>query len=145
MQPHSRASVRRGADEADARSYVRVGQPSWAIGACSSHPMGRTGGRPSLGEPPCRIHSENTYNTVALRCSLSSGVLMSLVRAALLGPAAIARYCLPLTAKVIGGAEKPEPTLTFHSSSSVVSSYAATVPSMSARKISPPPVASVPL
>jgi hypothetical protein len=27
---------------------------------------------------------------------------------------AIATYCLPLTSKVMGGAEKPEPTLIFH-------------------------------
>src|SRR5579863_569810 len=59
-------------------------------------------------------HSENTYSTVALRCCLSSGVLTSLLKAALLGPDAIARYCLPLTANVIGGAAKPEPTLIFH-------------------------------
>ena len=32
-------------------------------------------------------------------------------------PDAIAMYCLPLTSNVIGGAEKPEPTLIFHSSS----------------------------
>jgi hypothetical protein len=31
-------------------------------------------------------------------------------------------YCLPLTSNVIGGAEKPEPTLIFYSSSSVASS-----------------------
>lgn len=34
---------------------------------------------------------------------LESGVLMSLDLAALLGPDAIAKYCLPLTSKVIGG------------------------------------------
>ena len=49
-----------------------------------------------------------------------------------------------MTSKVIGGAQKPEPVLTFHNSSSVVSSNAATVPSNSPRKISPPAVASVP-
>ena len=69
---------------------------------------------------------------------------MSLVLAPLLGPDTIATYCLPLTSKVIGGAVKPAPTLTFHSSSSVVSSYAAMVPSSSARKTSPPAVESVP-
>ena len=42
---------------------------------------------------------------------------------------------MPLTSNVIGGAEKPEPTLIFHNSSSVVSSNAATVPSSSARTI----------
>src|SRR5580704_8972214 len=67
-------------------------------------------------------YSPNTYSTVALRCSLSSGVRMSLLWDAGLGPDAMARYCLPLTSKVIGGAEKPEPTSTFHTSSSVVSS-----------------------
>ena len=66
------------------------------------------------------------------------------LRATGLGPDTIATYCLPLTSKVIGGAEKPEPTLIFHSSSSVVSSKAATVPSSSARNTRPPPVASVP-
>ncbi len=34
----------------------------------------------------------------------------------------MATYCLPPTSNVIGGALKPEPTLSFHSSSSVVSS-----------------------
>jgi hypothetical protein len=43
-------------------------------------------------------------------------------REARLSPDRIATYCLPPTSKVIGGAEKPEPTLTFHTSSSVVSS-----------------------
>jgi hypothetical protein len=38
------------------------------------------------------------------------------------GPAKIATYCLPPTSKVIGGAEKADSTLTFHTSSSVVSS-----------------------
>jgi hypothetical protein len=37
-------------------------------------------------------------------------------------PAVIAKYCLPLTSKVIGGAEKPDPKLIFHNSSSVMSS-----------------------
>jgi hypothetical protein len=37
-------------------------------------------------------------------------VRTSLDSACGLGPAAIARYCLPFTANVIGGAEKPEPT-----------------------------------
>jgi hypothetical protein len=49
----------------------------------------------------------------------------SRVREPGLGPDTIATYLLPLTSNVIGGAEKPEPTLTFHSSSSVVSSNAA--------------------
>ena len=60
-------------------------------------------------------------------------------------PAAIATYCLPFTSKVIGGAWKPEPALNFHSSSRVVSSYAAMVPSSSALKTRPPPVESAPL
>jgi hypothetical protein len=52
-------------------------------------------------------HSPNTYNTVALRCSLSSGALAHR-RLPLAGsvPDAIATYCLPLTSKVMGGAEK---------------------------------------
>jgi hypothetical protein len=70
---------------------------------------------------------------------------MSLALAEALGPDAIAIYCLPPTSKVIGGAEKPEPTLIFQSCSSVVSSNAATVPSVSLRKTSPPPVDTVPL
>jgi len=41
-----------------------------------------------------------------------------------------------LTSNVIGGAEKPEPTLIFHNWSRVVSSNAATVPSTSARNTS---------
>jgi hypothetical protein len=89
--------------------------------------------------------SPKTYSTVAWRWSLSSGVLMSLALAEALGPDAIAIYCLPPTSKVIGGAEKPEPTLIFQSCSSVVSSNAATVPSVSLRKTSPPPVDTVPL
>ena len=60
------------------------------------------------------------------------------------GPDAIATYCLPLTSKVMGGAEKPEPILIFHNSSSEVSSKAATVPSIRPRKTSPPPVDSAP-
>ena len=57
-------------------------------------------------------HSPNTYKTVALRCSLSSGALARR-RLPLAGsvPDAIATYCLPLTSKVIGGAEKAEPIL----------------------------------
>src|ERR1700675_1192550 len=90
-------------------------------------------------------HSANTCSTSALRCSRSSGVLTSLPLAPGLGPETIAIYCLPLTSNVIGGAEKPEPTLIFHNWSSVVSSNAATVPSTSPRNRSPPPVASVPL
>src|SRR5262245_50855396 len=101
-------------------------------------------GRP-IGDNLGRSYSPNTYSTSALRCSLSSGVLTSLLFAEGLGPDAIAIYCFPPASKVIGGAEKPDPTLIFHTSSSVVSSKAATVPSSSARKIRPPPVASVPL
>src|SRR6202035_5446558 len=83
-------------------------------------------------------HNTNTYSTTALRCSRSSGVLTSLALAAGLGPETIATYCLPLASNVIGGAEKPEPTLIFHNWSRVVSSNAATVPSSSARNTSPP-------
>src|SRR5215813_283667 len=90
-------------------------------------------------------HIAKTYSTSAWRWSLSSGVFSSLRRETGLGPDTMATYCLPLTSNVIGGAEKPEPILIFHSSSSVVSSYAATVPSSSARNTRPPPVASVPL
>jgi hypothetical protein len=56
----------------------------------------------------------NTYRTVALRWSLSSGVSRSFVREVALGPDAIAIYCLPLTSNVIGGAPNPAPTLIFH-------------------------------
>jgi hypothetical protein len=45
---------------------------------------------------------------------------------------AIAPYCLLLNSNAIGGAEKREPTLISHISSSVVSSKAATVPSSKA-------------
>src|SRR5262249_16966818 len=89
-------------------------------------------------------YKPKTYSTVALRCSLSSGVLTSLFLAAVLGPDTIATYCLPPTSKVMGGAENPEPTLIFHNSSSEVSSKAATVPSNRPRKTKPPAVASVP-
>src|SRR5579864_1276754 len=77
--------------------------------------------RRSAARPP--VHSPNTYSTVALRCSLSSGALARL-RLPLAGsvPDAIATYCRPLTSKVIGGAEKAEPILIFHNSSSEVSS-----------------------
>jgi hypothetical protein len=37
---------------------------------------------------PLSLHTENTFSTVVLRCSLSSKVLTSLLKAALLGPAA---------------------------------------------------------
>ena len=70
----------------------------------------------------CSAQSPKTYSTVAWRWSLSSGVLTSLALAETLGPDAIAIYCLPPTSKVMGGAEKPEPTLIFQSCSSVVSS-----------------------
>jgi hypothetical protein len=40
--------------------------------------------------------------------------LMFFNRACGLGPDTIATYCLPSNAKVIGGAEKPEPMFTFH-------------------------------
>src|ERR1700731_4172069 len=51
-----------------------------------------------------RRQSENTYSTVPLRWSFSSGVLTMCALAFPLGPVVIARYCLPLTANVIGGA-----------------------------------------
>src|SRR5262249_43866677 len=91
-----------------------------------------------------RFHSPNTYSTVALRCSLSSGMLSARRLASGLRPEAIATYCLPLNSKVIGGAAKGEPTLIFHSSSSVASSKAAPVPSKRPTNTRPPPVASVP-
>src|SRR5258708_21218062 len=57
-------------------------------------------------------HKPKTYSTVALRCSLSSGVRTSLLWDAGLGPDATATYCLPLTSNVIGGAGNPDPTIT---------------------------------
>src|SRR6266481_728587 len=89
-------------------------------------------------------HKPNTYSTVALRWSLSSGVARSFVREVALGPDAIAIYCLPLTSNVIGGAPNPAPTLILHSWLREVSSKAATVPSIRARNTSPPAVASAP-
>ena len=59
---------------------------------------------------------------VWLRISRSSGVNTCRDAAILLKPDRIAMYCLPSTAKVIGGALKPEPTLIFQSCSRVVSS-----------------------
>src|ERR1700686_1385396 len=90
-------------------------------------------------------HSPNTYKTVGLRCSLSSGALARR-RLPLAGsvPDAIATYCLPLTSKVMGGAEKAEPTFIFHNSSSVLSSNAVTVPSIRPTNTRPPPVESAP-
>src|SRR5262245_8880210 len=99
-------------------------------------PAGLTRNPPHSGRP----HRPKTYSTVALRCSLSSGVRTSLLWEAVLGPDATATYCLPFTSNVIGGAAKPDPTLIFHSWSRVVSSKAATVPSSSARNTSPPAV-----
>src|SRR5260370_25715763 len=75
-----------------------------------------------------RAHSPNTYSTVAWRCSLSSGVFMSLALAGPLGPDAIATYCLPLTSNVNGGPAEPQAALTFHSSPSLRSAYPSTVP-----------------
>src|SRR5947209_6733544 len=69
---------------------------------------GRSPPHPTNAEQPnpkLQFHKPKTYSTVALRCSLSSGVLMSLLLAAMLGPDTIAIYCLPLTSNVIGGAE----------------------------------------
>jgi hypothetical protein len=54
------------------------------------------------------ILSEKTYSTVALRCSLSSGVSTGLFVAEAPCPAVIANYCLPLTSKLIGGADLPQ-------------------------------------
>src|SRR5215467_12162838 len=67
-------------------------------------------------------HSPNTNSMGWLRCSFSSGVNTCLLSAMRLSPARIATYCLPLTSKVIGGALKPTPTLTFQSCCNVVSS-----------------------
>ena len=94
-----------------------------------------------IGQPV--FYKPKTYSTVAWRISLSSGNRI-LLRITPLGPDAIATYCVPLISYVIGGAVKPDPTLIFHNSSRVVSSYAATVPSNSARNTSPPPVESAP-
>src|SRR5690242_18909866 len=80
----------------------------------------------------CCQSSANTYSAVAWRWSFSSGVFTSLRLAVMLGPEATATYCFPLTSNVIGGAEKPEPTLNDQSCSRLVSSYAAIVPSISA-------------
>ena len=56
------------------------------------------------------------------RISRSSGVKTCLVFDTRLSPVRIATYCLPPASNVIGGAEKPVPTLIFHSCSSDVSS-----------------------
>src|SRR5215471_3705135 len=108
-------------------------------------PQGSIAQVPSCGAGAEFDHSPNTYNTEALRCSLSSGALARR-RLPLAGsvPDAIATYCLPLTSKVMGGAEKAEPILTFHNSSSEVSPKAATVPSIRPTKTRPPPVDSTP-
>ena len=68
------------------------------------------------------LYRPNTYSTVALRCSLSSGVLASRRLADSPPPDTIATYCLPLTSKLMGGALKGAPRFIFHNSSSVVSS-----------------------
>jgi hypothetical protein len=88
--------------------------------------------RPARGAAAER-YSPNTESTMALRYPLSSGALIRLACSE-----AIATYCLPLNSNAIGGAEKREPTLIFHISSSVVSSKAATVPSSKARNRRPP-------
>jgi hypothetical protein len=77
--------------------------------------------------PPMLLPLQCEDCTVGLRWSLSSGVLTRLALAAVVGPDVIARYALPLTSKVIGGAQKPEPLLIFRNSPSVVSSNAAAV------------------
>src|SRR5215467_4978841 len=108
-------------------------------------PQGSIAQVPSCGAGAEPDHSPNTYNTEALRCSLSSGALARR-RLPLAGsvPDAIATYCLPLTSKVMGGAEKADPILIFHNSASEVSSKAATVPSIRPTKTRPPPVDSTP-
>src|SRR5579862_5364022 len=88
------------------------------------------GGQLIDGTASSRVYNPNTNSTAAWRCSLSSGVLIFLSRACGLGPDTMATYCLPPTSKVIGGAEKPEPILTLHNCSRVVSSNAAKVPSV---------------
>ncbi len=62
--------------------------PRWRRGSSR-----RARGRDRSGSR--RAQSPNTYSTVALRCSFSSGVLTSLRRAVWLGPETIATYCLP--------------------------------------------------
>src|ERR1700730_8992665 len=88
--------------------------------------------------------SPNTKIMVAFEKFFMSGDRASLLRALRKRPDAMARYCLPSTAYVIGGALKPVPTLTDHSSSSVWSSSATTVPSRSAVTTMPPAVDSTP-
>src|SRR5262245_21072911 len=79
-------------------------------------------GRDKRGHDESWAHNPNTYSMVALGMPRSSGERAILARPTLLMPEAMAMYCLPSTAKVMGGAEKPVPILTFHSSSSVWSS-----------------------
>src|SRR6266849_10267253 len=137
----------RGLLPAGPESIVTGGNHMGGIGVADS---GFAKARPA-GDSDCQRQSAqpsayklNTYSTVALRSSLSSGVSRSFVREVALGPDAIAIYCLPSTSNVIGGAPNPAPTLIFHSWSRVVSSKAATVPSMRARNTIPPAVASSP-
>src|SRR5258708_1038548 len=123
---------------------ARRARPEPAIGPAKGRTRGSTHPAGCQGPPRASAHKPNTYSTVALRWSLSSGVASSFVREVALGPDAIAIYCLPLTSNVIGGAPNPAPTLIFQSWLREVSSKAATVPSRRARNTSPPAVASAP-
>src|SRR5260370_21115721 len=138
-----------GEDDQSPTPKVR-GAAAEKTSCCGAEESPSTTRNPSVARLPIRSevglsHNPNTYSTRALRCSLSSGVLTSLLFAEGLGPDTISTYRFPPVSKVMGGAEKPDPTLIFHSSPSVDTSNAATVPSSSARKIRPPPVARVPL
>src|SRR5579871_799850 len=81
-------------------------------GPCASHDMtGRADG-----------YNPNTNIIVWWRISRSSGVRTCRVFDTRLSPARMTTYCLPPVSKVMGGAEKPVPTLIFHNCSSDVSS-----------------------
>src|SRR5215510_11124196 len=61
----------------------------------------------------------NTYSIEVFCKSFSAGVLFNRSLVCALPPISTATYCLPLTAKVIGGAELKEPVLKLHSGFSV--------------------------
>src|ERR1700738_4302697 len=110
-------SLRRGITSAP--GALRSAAVAKNVGCCGGEERSSVPQHTSVADRPIYddaglIYHPNTCSTIALRCSRSSGVLTSLALAAGLGPETIAIYCLPLTSNVIGGAEKPEPTLIFH-------------------------------
>src|SRR5438552_17427159 len=71
--------------------------------------------------PAC--YSPNTYSLDAVEVSLSSGAF-GMTEFGCFEPTSTAMYCLPLTAKLTGGALMPVPALKLQTSFNVLASWA---------------------